>query len=150
MELDRAFQLAVILAWEDLAKVSKPCAARVEYRSKPGAALDYVSVWWLRAAGEQDLVCDYWRRTSSAPPSVVRFRNGHCSDQLAQTLDLIMKNQDQFTHPADASRNGMVLIHPPAQHDRTEAITWMRGVRGTATNIDGALRVKGPRSRCRR
>jgi hypothetical protein len=45
---------------------------------------------------------------------VVRFRNGHCSDQLAQTLDLIMKNQDQFTHPADASRNGMVL-DPPAR-----------------------------------
>ena len=125
MKLDRAFQLAVILAWEDLAKGSKPCAARVEYRSEPGAALDYVSVWWLRAAGEQDdLVCDYWRRTSSAPPSVVRFRNGHCSEQLAQTLDVIMKNQDRFTHPGDACCNGLVLIHPPAQHDRTEAITW--------------------------
>ena len=28
MELDKAFQFAVILAWEDLMKVTKPCSAR--------------------------------------------------------------------------------------------------------------------------
>ena len=51
MELDKALQFAVILAWEDLAKVSKPCAARVEYLYKPGTALDYLSVWSVRAGG---------------------------------------------------------------------------------------------------
>jgi hypothetical protein len=38
MELDKAFQFAVVLAWEDLAKVSKPCAARIEYLCEPGTA----------------------------------------------------------------------------------------------------------------
>jgi hypothetical protein len=138
MELDKAFQYAVILAWEDLVKVRKPYAARVEYRSEPGAALDYVSVWSVRAGGEQDLVCDYRTRTSSAFPSGVRFRNGHCSEQLAQTLDVIMKNQDRFTHPGDACRNGLVLIHPPASEELTEATTWIKAFRGSTANPDGA------------
>jgi hypothetical protein len=138
MELDKAFQYAVILAWEDLVKVRKPCAARVEYRSEPGTALDYVSVWSVRAGAEQDLVCDYWTWTSAAHPSGLRFRNGHRSNQLAQTLDLIMKNQDQFTHPADACRQGLILIHPPASEDLAEATTWIKVFRGSTTNADGA------------
>ena len=138
MELDKALQFAVILAWEDLAKVSKPCAARVEYLYKPGTALDYLSVWSVRAGGEQDLVCDYRTWTSSAHPSGARFRNGHRSEQLAQTLDLIVKNQEQFTHPADACRQGLVIIHPPASEQLTEATTWIKVFRGSTTNADGA------------
>jgi len=138
MELDEAFEFAVVLAWEDLAKVSKPCSARVEYLCEPGTALDYLSVWSVRAGGEQDLVCDYRTRTSSAYPSGVRFRNGHCSEQLAQTLDVIMKNQDRFTHPGDACRNGLVLIHPPASEELTEATTWIKAFCGSTANADGA------------
>ena len=74
----------------------------------------------------------------SAHPSGVRFRNGHCSEQLAQTLDLIVKNQEQFTHPADACRQGLVLIHPPASEQLTEATTWIKVFRGSTTNADGA------------
>ena len=143
MELDKAFQSAVILAWEDLMKVTKPSSARVEYRYEPGTSLDHLSVWSVKDRGYQDLVCDYWTWSSSAHPSGVRFRNGHYSDQLAQTLDFIMKNQDQFTRPADAGRNGLVLICPPAGDERTEAATWMRGVLGTATNFGGAADEKG-------
>jgi hypothetical protein len=138
MELNKGFRFAVILAWEDLVKVSRPCSARVEYLCEPGAALDYVSVWSVRAGGRQDLVCDYWTWTSSAHPSGVRFRNGHRSEQLAQILDLIMKNQDQFTHPADACRQGLVLIHPPASEELAEATTWIKVFRGSTTNADGA------------
>ena len=76
MELNKGFRFAVILAWEDLVKVSRPCSARVEYLCEPGAALDYVSVWSVRAGGQQDLVCDYWTWTSAAHPRGLRFRNG--------------------------------------------------------------------------
>jgi hypothetical protein len=31
MELDGVLEFAVILAWEDLMKVTNPCPARVEY-----------------------------------------------------------------------------------------------------------------------
>src|SRR6266496_163416 len=147
MELDKALQYAVIAAWEDLVKVSKPCSASVEYLCEPGTALDYLSVWSVRAGGEQYLVCDYWTWTSSVHPSGVRFRNGHCSDQLAQTLDVIMKDQDQFTRAPDACRYGLVLIYPPAEDDRAGAAAWMRGVQGKPINFGGAADERAvPRS----
>ena len=138
MELDKAFEFAVISAWNDLIGVAEPCPARVEYRCETGTSLDYLSVWSVKAGGYQDLVCDYWTWTSAAHPSGWRFRNGHRSNQLAQTLDLIMKNQDQFTHPANACRNGLVLIHPPAAEELTEATTWIKAFRGSTANADVA------------
>jgi hypothetical protein len=147
MELDRAFQFAVILAWEDLLKVATPRSARVEYLCEPGTSLDYLSVWSDRAGGYQDLVCDYWTWASSAHPGGVRFRNGHCSDKLAQTLDFIMKNQGQFTRRGDACGHGLVLICPPDADERTEAATWMRGVHGTATDSGHAADESVPLSR---
>jgi hypothetical protein len=146
MELDKAFRFAVVLAWEDLVKFSKPCSVRVEYLCEPGTALDYLSVWSVRAESEQDLVCDYWTWTSSAHPNGVRFRNGHSSDQLAWMLDLIMKNQDQFTRHADAGRHGLILIYPPAEDARAEAAAWMREVQGDPANVGGAADERAPLS----
>jgi hypothetical protein len=83
MELDKAFQFAIILAWEDLTKVSEPSSVRVEYWSKPGTPLDHVSVWSAGVQGHRDLVCDYWTSASLAHPSGVRFENGYGSDRLA-------------------------------------------------------------------
>jgi len=125
MELDKAFELAVILAWEDLTKVTTLSSARLEYVREPRTSLDHLSVWLVKGRGYQDRVCDYWTQTSSAHPSGVRFGNGHGSDKLAQALDFIMKNQDQFTRPADAGRNGLVLIYPPAGELRAEAAAWI-------------------------
>jgi hypothetical protein len=142
MELNKAFEFAAILAWEDLVKVTEPCSVRVEYRAEPGNPLDYVSVWSAKAEGYQYLVCDYWTWTAPAHPSGVRFRNGYSSDQLAQTLYFIMKNQDQFTRRADACRDGLVLIDSPTKAERTEAAAWIRAVRGTATNFGCAADVK--------
>ncbi len=146
MELDNALEFAVILAWEDLMKVTEPCSVRVEYRGEPGTSLDYVSVWSAKGGGYQDLVCDYWTWTSPAHASGARFRNGHYSDQLAQTLAFIMKNQDRFTRRADACRDGLVLIYPPTGDDRTEAASGMRRVHGTSTDVGGAVDESVPLS----
>jgi hypothetical protein len=137
MELDKAFQLAVIFAWEDLAQASQERSVRVEYQRKPGTSLDRVSVWSAKGWGYHDLVCDYWT-LSSAHPSGVCFKNGHGSDKLADTLGFIMENQDQFTRPADGGRNGLVLIDPPGADERQEAATWMNQVRGSDTNFASA------------
>ncbi len=121
MELDKAFEFAVISAWNDLIGVAEPCPARVEYRCETGTSPDYLSVWSVKAGGYQDLVCDYWTWNSPAHASGVRFTNGYHSDTLSQTLDFIMKNQDKFTRRADACLNGLVLIYPPAGDERTES-----------------------------
>jgi hypothetical protein len=140
MELDKAFEFAVISAWKDLMKVANPCSVRVEYRYEPGTSLDSMSVWSVDAGGRQDLVCDYWTWAwaSAGHPVGVRFRNRHSSDRLALTLDFIMKNQAQFTRRADACRDGLVLIYPPTEDELTEASRWMGEVQGTATNFGGA------------
>ena len=137
MELDKALQFAVIAAWDDLMKASQPSSVRVEYQGKPGTALDNMSVWSSKVWGYHDLVCD-WTSASSAHPSGVCFKNGHGSDKLADSLSFIMNNQDRFTRPADAGRNGLVLIDPPAIDERQEAATWMNQVRGSDANFASA------------
>ena len=137
MELDRAFGLAVVFAWGDLAKVSQPSSVRVEYRCEPGVPLEEVSVWSTGARGYQRRVCDYRTSASLSHPQGARFRNGYASDQLARTLDLVMKNQAQFTRPVDACCDGLALVYPPSDSDRAEASRWIKGTAG-APGFGGA------------
>lgn len=144
MTLDKALELAVILAWEDLAKTATPCSVRVEYRSEPGTLLDYLGVWSVRTEGYQFLVCDYWTWPSQAHPSGIRFTNRHHSDRLAQSLDFIMKNQDQFTRPPDAFRDGLILIDPPTEVELTQLAPWMIGLQGAAAGVSPPAHEKVP------
>lgn len=125
LELDKAFQYAVTLAWQDFMSPIEPRAIRIEYLSEPGSPLDRLSVWSVRAGGYQDLVCDFQASASPTHPSGACFGNRHFSDKLAATLDLIMKNQGQFTRPADAGNHGLVVLYPPDANDRAEAAAWM-------------------------
>ncbi len=138
MELDKALQFAVIVAWEDLSTANQARSVRVEYQGNPGTSLDSVSVWSAKAWGYHDLLCDYWTSASSDHPGGACFKNGHRSDKLAESLDFIMRNQNLFTRPADAGRNGLVLIDPPAVDERQQAATWMNQVRGSDTNFASA------------
>jgi hypothetical protein len=143
LELDQALKYAVILAWEELTKPTEPRSVRVEYLFEPGTALDHLSVWSVGAAGYQDLVCDYWTWGSLAHPSGARFGSTHYSDKLAQTLVFVMTHQGQFTHPADAGRDGLVQIPPPDAEDRAEAATWMRDVQSLESE-EGAREAPEP------
>jgi len=126
LEIDKAFQYAVTLAWDDLITPIEPRAIRVEYLWEPGSPLDHLSVWSVRAGGYQDLVCDFRASASLAHPSGACFGNRHSSDKLAGTLEFIMKNQGQFTREADAGPHGLVLLYPPDANDRAEASAWMK------------------------
>ena len=138
LELDKAFQYAVTLAWEDLMTPIEPRAIRVEYLWEPGSPLDHLSVWSVRAGGYQDLVCDFRASASLAHPSGACFGNRHASDKLAETVGFIMKNQGQFTRPVDAGRHGLVLIHAPDADDRREAAAWIKAARA----LQGAQAVR--------
>jgi hypothetical protein len=137
VELDRAFHYAVTLAWEDLMKPVEPRAIRVEYLSEPGSPLDHLSVWSVRAGSYQDLVCDFQSSASLAHPSGACFGNRYSSDKLAASLGFIMKNQGQFTRPADAGPHGLVLIHAPDADDRKEAAAWMKAARALQATQPG-------------
>lgn len=138
MDLDKVLQFAVILAWEDFVKVAPPCSVRIEYVNEPKTPLDSLSVWFDKAGGYDDRVCDYRKGISSAHPPEINFAKGFHSEVLAQTLDFIMEHQDQFTSRPDAGRHGLVLIHPPTGEECTEAAAWRSGVPGLATHFGGA------------
>lgn len=146
MKLDKAFEFAVILAWEDLVKVSDPCSVRVEYRCEPGTPLEQVTVWSTGAEGRQDRVCDYWTPAALNHDSGARFRNGYCSDELAKTLGLIMTNQKWFTRPADACRDGLVLIYPPTDDDRAEAGIWLGEMHDAYPDFGDTAALRAPLS----
>ena len=143
LELDRAFRYAVTLAWQDFMKPIEPRSIQVEYVCEAGTPLDHLSVWSARGGGYRDLVCDFWTLASLAHPTGACFEGRYYSDVLAQALLFVMKNQGQFTRPADAGPHGLVLIHPPDADDRTEAATWMKSVQalGLEANLEGASRT---------
>jgi len=138
MELDKALEFAVILAWQDLMTGGQVLSARVEYESKRGLPVDFLTVWTLRSGGYQDRACDYSTRASPAHPVGVRFTNSYHSNALAHALDFIMKNQDQFTHPDDAWRPHLVMIQPPTPELAAEATAWMAGTRAAGSNRVGS------------
>ena len=119
--IDDAFRSAVIQAWDDLAEVTTPRAVNVEYLCEPGAPLDHVSVWLVKAGGYQDRVCDYWTWISSARPRDSRFWNSYHSNKLAHALEFIMENQERFPRPADVGPHGLVRAFPPTEEERAEA-----------------------------
>src|ERR1700747_164583 len=89
LELDKALQYAVTLAWEELVIPIEPRAIRVEYLCEPGSPLDRLSVWALRAGGYQNLLCEFGVSVSLADPSGACFGNRHSSDKLAASLGFI-------------------------------------------------------------
>jgi hypothetical protein len=123
MELDKAFEFAVILAWRDLLKVVTPASVRVEYRRELDRRLDHVTLWVDKGKGYCDRVCDYWTSVSEGRPIGMRLWRGHDSDQLTRSLAFIMENQDGFTSPPTA-RDGLVLVYPPGDAERAQAATW--------------------------
>jgi hypothetical protein len=134
MELDRAFELAVVSSWGDLVKPGEICSVRVEYKKVSDFRLDSVEVWTVRNRGYGTLVCRYSVAPSnsaslSAEVPRVHFANSYYSTTLIEDLDFIMRNQGHFTRPADRSINGSIQIARPSEVDRNDAATWSRTVR---------------------
>ena len=149
MQLDKALQFAVVQSWEDLTRGTEPCSIRVEYQGEPGTSLDYLRIWSDRGGGYQRLVCDYWTWTSPAHPSGVHFTDGYHSDGLGQSLDFIMKNQDQFARTSDACRDGRVrFTRPPEINGRKPPLGRLKGM--ASQRSWAALRMKGRHSLGRR
>ena len=126
--IDDAFRSAVIQAWDDLAEVTTPRTVNVEYQCEPGAPLDHVSMWLVKAGGYQDRVCDYWTGNSSDHSRDLCFANGHHSKALAHALEFIMENQKRFPRPANGSPHGLVRVFPPTEEERAEAAAMVPGI----------------------
>jgi len=76
----------------------------------------------------------------------VRFSNSYHSDALERALDFIMKNQDEFTRPADAWRSHLVLIQPPTAELAAEAAAWVSEIQASAKRAGGTEARAGRRT----
>src|SRR6185312_14560755 len=131
MELDRALELAVVASWKDVVKPGDPCSVHVEYEKHPDSPLRSLSVWTIRNRGYGTLVCRYFApdpASSASEASRAHFANSYRSKILADCLEFIMRNQGQFTRPADRSIHGLVQIDCPSEEDQSDAATWSRAV----------------------
>jgi hypothetical protein len=134
MELDRAFELAVMSCWDELVKSAEPCSIQVEYKNLSGLPVRLVEVWTIRKRGYGKLAFRYVSPESDASiPHVevaeMQFANSYRSDTLANSLDFIMRNQASFTRPIDHSSHGLIQIETPNEQDRERSELWLASIR---------------------
>ena len=137
MELDRALELAVVSSWHELVSTGEPSSVHVEYKNVSTLPVASLEVWMIKKRGYGMLVC----RCSDSSPVVSQqsgctFENSYRSKTLAEDLDFIIRNQGQYTRPADHSIHGFVQIDPPSDDDRKSANDWSRSGR---VNFPGEL-----------
>ncbi|HWF38558.1 MAG TPA: hypothetical protein VG322_08570 [Candidatus Acidoferrales bacterium] len=129
MELDRALELAVISAWDELIGSGGPCSVHVEYKNVARLPLSLMEVWTIAKRGYGTLAFRYAtpRSDTSRPQlenATMNFANSYHSETLASNFDFIMKNQGDFSRPGDQSIHGSVQIETPNEEDRKIAATW--------------------------
>jgi hypothetical protein len=125
MELDRALELAVVSSWNELVSPGEPCSVHVEYKNVSTVPVNSLEVWMIKKRGYGMLVC-----RCSVPPSGAAdtsgcvFGNAYRSKTLAGDLDFVLRNQGQFSRPADRSVHGFVPVDEPSAKDRSDATAW--------------------------
>jgi hypothetical protein len=138
MDLDGALELAVVSSWDDLVNPGESCSIHVEYRNMSELPLNSVEVWKIKNRGNGTLVCRYTISRSDSSPVApatleMHFANNYRSTILADNLDFIMRNQQQFSRPPDRSIHGLVQIDLPSEEERKSAVIWSRGIRFDST-----------------
>jgi hypothetical protein len=130
MELDRALEFAVVSSWHELVSTGEPCSVHVEYENVSAVPVSSLEVWMIKNRGYGVLVC----RCSDLSPTVSQplrcsFENSYGSKTLADDLDFIIRNQGQYSRPADRSIHGLVQVGLPSDEDRKSANDWSRSGR---------------------
>jgi hypothetical protein len=124
MDFEKALEFAVISAWDDLVKPGDRNSIHIEYTNVDTIPVTSLQVW-ATYRGYGNRVCDY--STGPANGSElkgIQFSNAYASETLAETLDLIMLNQSQFTRPPGRGTNGLVQVGVPTKENRACAAEW--------------------------
>lgn len=126
IQMDRILTSAVVLSWEDLARVSQRGLIHIEYA--PGKSLEYVKIWQLTGKGEWSLVCEYWMPdgTTAAARDGMTFSNDYHSADLAAMLEIIMQHQESFGASLIVPGAGLIQVTLPTDHERVAAADCMR------------------------
>jgi hypothetical protein len=119
--LDRLLGSAVVQSWPDLMKDATAGSLHLEYAFAPDDSLDYLMLWSSKLRGEWDLVCDYWMSTFAFRKRGIHFKNGFRSENLARTLEIIMRHQRTFSPFPNLGRTGVLQIQAPTGEETQAA-----------------------------
>lgn len=124
MDFENALAFAVISAWDDLVKPNDNSSIHIEYANVDGIPVASLQMW-ATYKGHGNRVCDYSVHPSGGSQlQGIQFSNSYGSQNLAETLDLIMLNQSQFTRPAGRDVHGLVQVSVPSKESRVSAANW--------------------------
>ena len=94
MDLDRALELAVVSAWNELAVSGEVCSIHVEYPDVSGLPLRSLQVWMIKNRGYGYLICNY-----SATRSGFAGRRGTSGNTFRKFLLLTdVDSRSRFHH----------------------------------------------------
>ena len=151
MDLDRALELAVVASWDELVDPGEACSIHVEYVNLSELPVNSLEVWKIKNRGYGTLVCRYSTGSnllvSRLEVPAMHFANSYGSQTLADSLDFILRNQQQLSRPSDRSIHGLVRVDLPLEKDRESAEIWSREVRTDSTGCarhDEDLAVDAP------
>lgn len=120
--LDQILEAAVVTSWPNLMPEGNNGLIHVEYDfAAPNGTLNYLQIWSSTRHGYWQLVCTYEVPPSGVCGNGVQFQNGYAADQLAKTLDFVMKHQQAFLLPPNLGRQGLLQITAPAAKERAAA-----------------------------
>lgn len=133
MELDRALELAVTSCWNDLVTADEDSCVHLEYKNVSGLPLSLVEVWIINEDGGRALAFRYAAPRSNSSRGRrenprMQFANSYRSRNLAGNVDFIMRNQVNFTRPADRSIHGFIEIEAPTEENRKMAGAWQDAI----------------------
>ena len=133
---DRTLEAAVIANWADLMRGILTGLVHIEYGFAPSGTVDYLKVWSSITRGHWLLACEYWMSESTFHAASIRYDNGYESQSLAHNLDSLMQNQNLFTLPPNAGRQGLLQIPTPTQDESAAAATALNQVLDYSQSTD--------------
>lgn len=119
---DQILESAVVASWKDLTNGAQPELIHIEYDFAAGGTLDDLRIWSSITRGHWLLVCEYDMSAANSHNSGVHFDNAYDSEDLARTLELVMKHQNAFALPPNLARPGLIQIRRPTEEEIAEAV----------------------------
>jgi len=113
--LDRILECAAVVSWADLMPLNGSGLIHIDYAFCPGGTIEYLKLWASTTRGHWRLVCEYWMSDSSFHLRGIHFEVGYKSEDLAHSLELIMRHQSAFVASPNLGRNGLLQIQQPTQ-----------------------------------
>ena len=121
LRLDHTLEAALKAHWNELMPETDAGLIQVEYRTEKDGNLQYLKIWASTDRSGWNLICEQWVTAAWSQVPGLQFSPGYYSKGLGRVLEVISRNQNAFTTPADSEQNGRLQVSAPAEEERRTA-----------------------------